>query len=447
MQKKTWLACIILLSLVNIFLFWPGKLYFLNDDLLHIPLTDAGEIFQTNSVRPLHELLVKIDLLIWNKNAYGYHITALLLHFIVCLQLFDLTYILQKRLLKSESSIAIQASLLAVILFLLYPQHSESLAWIVGRGPVLSAIFLLIAFRLFFVERFTSTIYIVGALCFAASLFTYEQGFLLPLILLQFYFSKTVEFRKQQMLTYSYIMIGVCIAYIAARLYITSEIVGNYEGANFKSLNIVTLAANAVRLILRMFINPGSQLAFLIAAVVFTLLSLALLPFRKDIKANKSVILIFSVIILCLLVPIVSLGIPVTSFESGRFLYIPSIFLVAGLSIAGVSIYNQNIHFRRGLISLLLILSCYWISGKYKASKDYKEASSYALSVQNKVQQHFAATSDTLYIDTLYGSIQRLPVYRLGFKTGVKWLNNNVDTNKILVKHYQDEVGLKNNSF
>jgi hypothetical protein len=56
------------------------------------------------------------------------------------------------------------------------------------------------------------------------------------------------------------------------------------------------------------------------------------------------------------------------------------------------------------------------------------------------VQSHFAVTSDTLHIDTLKGSYNRLPVFRLGFKSGVKWLDDSIDTNKIIVDNYIDEV-------
>jgi hypothetical protein len=296
---------------------------------------------------------------------------------------------------------------------------------------------------LFFVHHFKWHTYLTGAFFFAAALFTYEQGFFLPVVLLLFYFLERNKTKKLHMITYSLVMAGVSIAYVVARFLITSEIVGNYEGENFRSLNVAALAANGIRLLLRLFINPANPTTFIFTSIVFFLITAALFLFRKEIKFNRNAVILFGIMILILIAPIISLGIPVTSFESGRFLYIPSIFLVAGLSIAGVSVYYHNQHLQKGLFLMLVVLSCYWIFGKYKASKDYIKASSYASSIQSKVQQHFTATSDTLHIDTLHGSIQRLPVYRLGFKTGVKWLNNNIDTNKIVVRHYVDEVQKK----
>ncbi|HEX8333573.1 MAG TPA: hypothetical protein VF622_13215, partial [Segetibacter sp.] len=229
-----------------------------------------------------------------------------------------------------------------------------------------------------------------------------------------------------------------------SRYIITSELVGRYEGENLMSFNLVTLGSNACRLLLRLFINPSNSFGFLFTSFAFILISATILfLFRRNIKVNRSAVLVFAAITIILLLPIISIGIPVTSYESGRFLYIPSIFLVAGLSIAAVDIYNRQSQLRSPFLILIVILTCYWLSGKYKASKNYKEASAYASSTQNIVQRHFSTTTDTLYIDTLHKSIQRLPVYRLGFKTGVKWLNSDIDTNKIVVRHYIDEVQKK----
>jgi hypothetical protein len=111
--------------------------------------------------------------------------------------------------------------------------------------------------------------------------------------------------------------------------------------------------------------------------------------------------------------------------------------------VASVAIYEKHTQLRSPVLISIVVFTCYWLSGKYTASTNYKEASAYALSMQNQVQQHFSTTTDTLYIDTLHASVKRLPVYRLGFKTGVKWLNNNIDTSKVVVRHYLDEVQKK----
>lgn len=440
MKNKLWLVCILLLALINIYWFWPGNLYFLNDDLLHIPLTDRGYLFQTNSVRPLHELLVRLDLLLWGKNAYGYHITALLLHLIVCIQLYDLCFVIQTKWLRIARQQAMHGALLAVALFLMYPQSSESLGWIIGRAPILSAIFFMITIRLFFIENYKWFTYTTGAFFFAASLFTYEQTLFLPVALLWIAFTEKDKGRRRSQFTYALLLSVVDLAYIIVRKLMTSEVVGTYEGGNLLLMNFGNLAANAFRLLFRLVLNPAYKIGFICSSIVLVLVTGLIIQRARKVHSNRNAVIFFSGIIVVLIAPVISLGLAVNSFESGRYLYIPSIFFITAISIAGVTAFNQTTALRKPLLVLLIFVTGYWLWGKYTASRHYVDASSYARAMENKIQQHFKNTSDTLYIDTLHVTVHRLPVFRLGFKTGVNWFNNNIDTSKIVVKYYFDEV-------
>ena len=120
LSKKVLILLLSIFAVANLLLYWPGNLYFLNDDFVHIPLTDDGVLFQQRSVRPIHELLVRFDLWLWHKQAFGFHITALLLHAIVCMQLYFLTVAISIKYCSANHSTAIKAALLTVILFLLY---------------------------------------------------------------------------------------------------------------------------------------------------------------------------------------------------------------------------------------------------------------------------------------------------------------------------------------
>jgi hypothetical protein len=432
------LVCILLLAIINIALFWPGNLYFLNDDLLHIPLTDQGRLFQTNSVRPVHELLVKLDLFLWSKQAYGYHITTLLLQSIVCFQLYHFTKWLQTKWLQIQRWQAVQAALLTVTLFLAYPQSSESLAWIIGRAPILSAIFLIIALRLFFDPSGKAVGYLLSAVCFAAALFTYEQSVLLPIALLLVALIEKEQLKKRRQLTCVMILATTDVAYIVVRKLVTGEVLGHYEGANLVTMNWDVLIANGFRLLFRLVLNPADKSAFIITIALLLLVVAYVLIKTRTLHADKRPVMFFTTMIALLVVPVVSLGLPANSFESGRFLYLPSMFFIISMSIAAVSAYHKNKNLQKPLIALFTFLSCYWLFGKYTAAQQYKEASLYAKSVEHKVLLHFANSSDTLYIDTLRTSIHQLPVFRSGFKTGIHWFNPIIDTNKIVVKHYYE---------
>jgi hypothetical protein len=440
--SRAWLVAILVLLVLNVWLFWPGHLYFLNDDLLHIPLTDRGQFFQTNSVRPVHELLVKLDLLVYGKQAYGYHITALLLHVVVCLQLFNLAIVIQARWLNISNAEGLKAAFIAAVLFLLYPQHAESLAWISGRGAILSTIFFLVSVRIFFVSRYTLLACFIGVVSFAASLFSYEQCILFPVVLLwAASLTKDHVVRRKQIM-YVLLLVGTCVAYLIVRKLITHEIVGFYEGGNFLSMNLSNLAGNFFRFLSRLFISPSSSASTFIikAAILLLLASSILLLWRNEMHLNRKAVKFFGASIASLIIPVLSLGISVHSFESGRYLYMPSVFLTMAMGIAAVSVYNNVKSSRRVVIALFVFVAVSWLSGKFTASRNYKEASAYAKHTNEKVVSHFNVSADTLHIDTLYLNIHRLPVYRLGFETGIKWLNNTIDTNKIVVDHTIDNM-------
>lgn len=436
LSKYKLIVLILFLAVANLLLYWPASLYFLNDDFVHIPLTDYGVLFQQRSIRPIHELLVKFDLLLWQKNATGYHVTALLLHFIVALQLYFLTKTIQTNYFTAQASSAKKTALLAVVLFLLYPQHAESLAWVLGRTPTLSAIFLLALIQLFLQVNYKPTTYILAFLLFALTLLTYEQSILFPIIfLLVANYQKT---KKNQIHQYyfSVVTIAVALLYIIARKLVTTEIVGVYEGANFNVAHLKQLFANTLSLLYRLFLNPISTTqTFLMVAGLFTLLSVTLVWYHKS-KLLQKPFLLFIIVTCILLVPIVSLGITIRSFESGRYLYLPSIFLALALAI-----YIQQKQITPiKLGAFLIVIAIYWGFGKVQSSRHFFEASNYAKSVQQNVSHHFSQSiNDTLYIDTLRLTVNRLPVYRMGFKSGIHWLNPLIDSNKIKVGYYYDE--------
>lgn len=438
-ENRGWLTCIAALLLINLWCFWPFHLYFLNDDLLHIPLTNQHKFFQTNSVRPLHELLVSMDLALYGKHAYGYHITALLLHVVVCVQLFDVCLLMQTKWLKINERKALQAAFFAVVLFLIYPQASESIAWILGRTAVLSACFFMVMLRMFFKGNYTTFSYVLGSVFFAATLFTYEQSILFPFALLAVAYSPGNELMRRKQLLYISSLFITAVFYIIVRKAVTTEVMGTYEAANFLAFNYFNLAANFFRLVLRLFLNPGSTGYFIGCAIgLVFLLAVIFLSLRKKVVINKNAVWFFVAALLLCIATVLSLGISIHAFESGRYLYLPCIFLIIAISIAAVHVYYNGLY-KKACVAILFFISAYWLYGKLVAAKDYKDASVYALHTNESVLNHFSASTDTLHIDTLLVSVHDLPVFRLGFKTGIKWLNNNIDTNKIVVQHMIDD--------
>jgi hypothetical protein len=418
---------VFVLAAVNVWLFWPGDLYFLNDDLLHIPLTDDGQLFQTRSVRPVHELLVALDIYLWGKHAYGYHVTALVLHAIVCFQLYFFASSTSNYLLNLEAVIAKKIGLISVVLFLCYAQHSEALAWILGRAPILCAIFLLITVTL-----------LIGSIAFALCLFTYEQAILFPALMIMLAWFNKEKLQRKKQVYYILALLAVTAGYMVVRKLIALDIVGAYEGENFTRFNLVVLASNAFRLVTRLWLNPFFESYLLSCLVLGIAIMITLWVITRNLRKCVPAIMFFVIAVLSLLLPVLSLGISVRSFESGRFLYLPALFLMIAIAIPSVLLFETR-RLRPAILFATIFLCTYWLWGKFEASKDYRLASAYAQEVQHRIDQHFQQSSGPLVIDSLKVSVERIPVFRLGFKTGAFWLHQ-VDTSKIQVRNYIDDA-------
>ena len=446
MKQKSWIIILLILAICNVVLYFPTHFFFLNDDFIHLALTDEGVFFQHRSIRPIHELLVKFNLLLWGKYAYGFHVTSLVLHFVVCIQLFFVSTTILIKQFNTNINIAKQVSFVAVALFLIYPQHTESLTWIIGGAPIFAGIFLLLCLQIYYQEKLNLINCLIGFLFFLISLFTYEQGILLPIFLCLLLVGKSKENYFSKRLKYALTLIFAGFIYIISRKIITTEIVGNYEGVNFNFSHISALIGNAVRLLFRLFLNPSSVYFFIIGIVIVVLFTSIIFWKYKKIMSNSQ-LFFFSKIIFLLMLPVFSLGISIQSFESGRYLYLPSIFLIMMLSTFLVEAYYSSIIPKKLLLIFFSCFCLYWMNGKISGASDYKSASKYVKNTHKLVQEHFNVSNDTLYIDTLHSTVHKIPVFRMGFKRGIQWLNPTIDTNKIEVNHFDDDILLKKNKF
>lgn len=435
MKSKHWILMIILLAIANCFLYNPFQLYFLNDDFLHIPLTANGVLFQQRSIRPIHELLVRLDLLLWNKQAFGFHLTALILHFIVAIELFFVAKIIFEKLFQNNEAQSIQLSYFSVALFLCYPQHAESLAWILGRTPVLATIFFLPVVILFFNESKSWKTYTIAFILYLLTLFTYEQSVLFPVILFLLILMEKDTPKRKEKIAFVVIITVATLFYIIARKLITTEIAGKYEAGNFTSFQLTALLNNLYKFVARLMLNPINQpKVFFIYSVLFLLAVAIVFAWqRKKILQLPVIVILLSIAIL--LLPVVSLGITIRSYESGRYLYQPSIFLAILLAYLFSLIKNNYLK-----LSLIIVLVIYWGIGKIDSAQDFKQASAYAKTVQTQIQTKFLQDKEeNIEIDTLHVTIKRLPVYRMGLKTGALWLNPSLDTNKLKTAYIFDE--------
>lgn len=253
--RWTWLFsdsfAVFVLAAVNVICFSNAMgCYFLADDFLHISLLhktldthpesllpQLNVLFQIPGVqlfvRPVVELSMALDYILWRTNSFGYHITNLTLQIVSSLCVFWIT----RRLLKDADRRQGQiAALLAGLLFATFPLHSEVVAWIVGRNEGLCGAFYLLSLWLFlkhYQDRSRSAL--VGSLCcFAVSLLSKEMAISLPFIIAMYLLifdnasgGSLIQALKESMRrSFAYWL--VLLGYLAVRWILLGTVVGGY---------------------------------------------------------------------------------------------------------------------------------------------------------------------------------------------------------------------------
>lgn len=244
----------IILAVINVICF-AGVLncYFLADDFLHISflyktlsthpellLLKLNAPWQDPSihlfVRPLTELSLALDYLLWKTNAFGFHITNLVLQIASSICVYGITMRILRGFPRRQ---AFTAALMSGALFAASPLHGEVVAWVIGRTDGLCGMFYLLSLWLFmrhFQDRRRGCP-AASLLCFAISMLSKEMAISLPVVagLFAFLFcdarglSLPVRFVQAWRASAAYLV--VVAGYLAVRFALIGTVVGGYVGS------------------------------------------------------------------------------------------------------------------------------------------------------------------------------------------------------------------------
>ena len=182
-------------SLQNDWVNWDDDAYVLRNTMVQeLSMQQVESMFTTGHqvglYHPLTMLSLAIDHHFWEQNAFGYHLTNLLLHLLNVV----LVFLFIKKLSK-ENAVA----LVVALLFGMHPMHVESVAWISARKDVLYTAFYLLALLSYInyakEKRRINAWYLLALITFAGSLLSKSMAFTFPVILL------LVDYVKQQRIT------------------------------------------------------------------------------------------------------------------------------------------------------------------------------------------------------------------------------------------------------
>ena len=414
---------LILLTAVVIFaiIAWPASFYFLNDDLLHIPLSADGEMGHHNSVRYIGDLSLMADVNLFGKAAWGFHLTNLILH------LFNsfLFFVILKRLTgKDGPTTESWFVLYATCFFLAFAFHSDAIFWIIGRSASLGAFFLLCTVYVLITPNQNSILKIIFISIFwLLSLFTYESVWFLPLWVTLIYFLP-INNRYIKITLVEILCLWVLFfAYMVIRWNETGAWLGTYEAKHFEDLSISMLLMNYAKLILRTFIPPlSASILYIIIGILVGLFftALLILNFRK--RQFSTTLNIFVIGWMLSYLPYLSLGISLKTIESERFLYLPSM-LFAGLFFYMLCHWVKERNQRLFIHSISIFIITWHFFVLHSNAQSYKLAGQVVMETFQTIAALNLSGADTLTIKGLPKTIKGVPAFRLGFEDGYKWLH------------------------
>lgn len=265
---------------------------FLNDDFSIIKGVCVNKHLNTNGFfRPLSDISIFINYQLFHMNPAGYYLTGIFLHATSALLLFH--FCLRWRCFSNDASQCTFA-LISALLFLTYPFHNESVAWILGRGALMANLMGMAA--LLVLVSGTKELYKICAvcLCYFVALAIYESVIVLPVMIILYLLVFKRSLRSIDI--WALFLAITFILHFLLRYWVSGTITGDY-GADFFTGRVSGVFVNAFKVCGRMILPPMQNakqfiITFSIILVVLVLMAIFLWRQVKNNKQAKTFLLL-----------------------------------------------------------------------------------------------------------------------------------------------------------
>ncbi len=370
-----WLVWVLIFA-SGLLVFWSClSLPFLADDftflvtLVDKPWFESWRMPGAIFFRPLPLLSYWLDIRIWGLHPAGFHLCNLMLHLAnACL----VAVFFREPLQRIGTHRAQVVALVAGLIFLVMPSHSEAVDWISGRPDLLVTFFLLLALLAFtrHLLRPRAATLTMFAAAFALALLSKESALILPLCLAGlaiFYWAAVPEIRGRfasRLAGPLLLALLLAAGYFYARHLILGAWIGGYGADIHLDWSPGLLLSNWAWAGVRS-LTPPLPLALkgLLSSRIFPMLFwflLALLLFlsgRRLPASGRPVFTLFLVLLalfFCAELPSANLFLDPYGTDGERFLYFPSVFMACALA-TGLGFWVRTRWLRLALVPILLL--------------------------------------------------------------------------------------------
>jgi hypothetical protein len=421
--------------------------YFLSDDFDLIGRVLAGDLSAVwgrehgGFFRPVLILSYALDVALWGRRPVGFHLTNVGLHALNAFLVFSLA----KRLLATGRLTPGRrdaAAIVAGLLFLLHPSHSEAVSWISGRADVLTTFFGLLSLLFYEPEPSEHRRVRLGlsVFCFALALMAKESAAFIPLAILLLgafrHPGPTLRRRLAVGAKEAAPFLLTLAAYLVARFAALGTLIGGYGAERHLDLTHSTVVSQLLRFPLRVFF-PAVVLRHapflesrllspvLIATGSFLLLVFVLAVLRSSARKTcvafarrNGRLWILITLFFCALLPVISLRIEVLTTEGERYLYFPSVFFCIVLAEVLLRLVRGR---GKAVIAVLFLLILYAVS-LWETNRHWADAARLSRSIVDDLSSQ--TISESVLVLNIPDNLDGAYVFRNGLREALLWFSD-----------------------
>ena len=372
------------------FLHWDDPLYVVGNE--HVQKLSTDNLwwmltkYHANNWHPVSWLSHAIDVALWGNNPARHHQTNIFIHSLNSICLFFLALTLIRTANNKNNSDqkttpdnkVVLASFLAGLLFLIHPQHVESVAWISERKDLLCALFFMLSIIAYL--RFTLTgksfLKTISMLLYIFSLMSKSMAVSLPLVLLilDYYPLRRLDSGVNLKNSLAERIKEKSVYILAAFATAIIAIISQYAGGAVRSLDELSLlsrfvnAANSLIFYIYKFLLPVNfsayyphpkwvlEIGFYSFLPIVIILAITIILVKANRKGNRLGLasLLYYFVTIFPVLGIVQVG---RQAAADRYSYIPLLifYILAGLFVQKV--YAKTINRRLLKIPLYVTLA------------------------------------------------------------------------------------------
>lgn len=448
---KKFIFPIIIIAIAFLFYFPSLNDNFLSDDYDHIMFARSVDnvkmipgIFKIpgDMYRPVMNLSIVIDYLIYHYHPTGFHFTSLML--------FILSNLLIYGIVKKISKNNLMA-FFASLIFIIIPNHFETMIWIGGRTDLLACFFYLLTIYLFiqFIYKQKYSWLILSYLTAIPTFFSKEISMTLPFVLALIYLfylrkESKLSFKKVFLLWLPYILL------LAIYLFIRKEIVGSWIGGYrlFGEVSSTSISPKSILLpfyfvkylfnfeylgafIPKLASNFSANIISFSGIIIFTISALLLnLKKLKDLSFWKNIIFLIFIIYFVSIPNFSILPALKSNLMNTRVLFIASIPIAILISYL---IFNDLNNKKKIKIAIASLICLFFSIGFFFNYMPWHKAQTKAKIILDSIEQlhpefskiSYATYDKELFFKNLPDNIYGAFVYRNGFPEALRIKFNN----------------------